>query len=70
MRLNSSALAAVIERLDLTHRAVAKKVGVSDASIGAYVGGYRNPNPRTIGKLARALGVPVESLMESKEVAA
>ena len=40
--------------------------GISRTSIGKYFSGKRNPAAKTIGKMARALKVPVTEIIEAK----
>jgi|GEM_PF-2010502 len=43
---------------------LAEKSGVPTATLVQVKGGRQSPRPKTIGKLARALNVPVEELLE------
>jgi transcriptional regulator with XRE-family HTH domain len=57
-----------VKRSGLSQRDVARKMGVTDNTISAYVTGFRRPSAGNLFRLARALGVDVRDLMD--EVAA
>lgn len=59
-----SRLRAVRERKVLTQLELAQKAGVTRATLSRLESGAENPYPSTIRKLARALGVEPEALME------
>lgn len=44
---------------------LANASGVSRISIGKYLSGKREPRPKTLGLLARALNVPVTDIIEN-----
>lgn len=53
------------EEQGLTQAALGKKAGVTEAYVSMIESGVRkNPSLPTLKKLARALGVPVGSLLE------
>lgn len=43
---------------------LAKKAGISRISLTQYSSGNTNPRTKTLGKIAKALNVPVESLID------
>jgi transcriptional regulator with XRE-family HTH domain len=51
------------DRAQLSQAALALKTGLSLRSIQNWEQGYRNPRPPALLALARALQVPVESLI-------
>jgi transcriptional regulator with XRE-family HTH domain len=46
---------------------LSKKSGVSKTALSNYTTGKSNPKPATLGKIARALNVEVEDLIERGE---
>lgn len=53
------------KKIGLTQKQLAQKLNVSQAMIGQYENGLRKPKFETILKIAEALEVPVDSLIES-----
>ena len=47
----------------ITINELSKKSNVSRYTLNKYTSGKSNPKPATIGKLAKALNVPVEELI-------
>ena len=43
---------------------LADSAGISRISISKYFSGKRHPSPKTIGKIAKALNVPVTDLID------
>ncbi|WP_195199835.1 helix-turn-helix domain-containing protein [Faecalispora jeddahensis] len=43
---------------------LAERSGISRVALTRFTTGKNNPKPATIGKIAKALGVPVESLVD------
>jgi transcriptional regulator with XRE-family HTH domain len=60
-------LKAVRQRKLLTQQDLAKKAGVSRPTVVRIEGGLEDPFPSTIKKLAAALGVDPEALMEPED---
>lgn len=63
-----------LDRLDLaqanacmTGKEIQAKARISDVSLARIRRGEQEPRPQTVGRLARALGVSVEYLIEQKE---
>ncbi|MCC5910160.1 MAG: helix-turn-helix transcriptional regulator [Clostridiaceae bacterium] len=44
---------------------LAKQAEISRVGLTSYISGKRNPKPATIGKIAKALNVKVEDLIEN-----
>ena len=59
-----SRLRALRERKVLTQQELARKAGITRATLSRLEGGAENPYPSTIRKLAHALGVEPQALME------
>lgn len=53
-------------RKGLTQTDLAAKVGVTQSSISQWENGRKRPSARSVSKLASILGLPEESLDESK----
>lgn len=64
MKINRHALDIALAKAMLNRRELAKKSGVSESLLSKAYNGYSGISPKAIGKLARALDVPVESLVE------
>lgn len=64
MRLNSKKLLLAMANECITVNELAKKSEVSKPALSKYTAGKRNPKPATVGKIARALNVRVEELID------
>jgi transcriptional regulator with XRE-family HTH domain len=62
-----SRLRSLRERRALTQRELAELAGVSRATLISLEAGRDNPYPTTVRKLAKALGVAPDALMEPDE---
>lgn len=60
-------LRALRERKVLTQQELADKAGITRATLSRLEAGAENPYPSTIRKLAAALGVEPQALMEPEE---
>lgn len=67
MKLNSFKLQLAMANSCFSISDLAKKSKVSRVAIGNYLNGEGNAQPITIGKLARALDVPVTEIIEDIE---
>lgn len=56
------------KRLGLTQNDVAQKMGISYQSIAQWENGLRNPKPDTLKRIAEAMGIPVNQLIEVKPI--
>lgn len=65
MRINKQKLQIAMAKGCLNMDDLAALAEVSRVSISKYMSGLRSPKPKTIGKLAKALGVDVSELLES-----
>ena len=64
MKLNQDQIKLEMARQRLTVNELCQKAGVSYLSFSNINAGKQNPRPVTVGKLAYALGVPVEQIIE------
>lgn len=60
-------LMCLMKRSDMTQKDLAKTAGLTPVSISRYMTGVRTPTASSLRKLAEALLVPVETLIEEKE---
>lgn len=58
-------IASAIRSSRMTQREIARRMGVSDATVSNYALSIRKPSAGALGGLARALGVDVRSLLAS-----
>lgn len=64
MKLNKNKLDVAMGNACLTLDAVASKTGVSITTLSRIRSGQQQPRPVTVGKIAKALNVKVEDLVE------
>ena len=67
MKVNKKKLQLAMANACLNMDDLATMANVSRISIAKYLSGLRNPKPKTIGKIAKALNVPVESIVDLEE---
>lgn len=65
MNLNSSKLLLAMANACMTVTELAVKSSLSRPALTRFVSGKTKPKPATIGKIARALNVRVEELIEN-----
>ena len=63
MRISKQRLILEMAKACACDRDLCERSGVARPTLTHIKSGKRNPKPATIGKLARALGVPVEDLL-------
>lgn len=51
----------------MIYKDLCEKAGLSDVGLRKIRAGERNPKPATIGKIAKALGVPVQNIIMERE---
>lgn len=66
MKLNLSNLEKNLAQKIFTSKMLAEKSGLSETTISRIKRGAQNAKPETIGKIAQALGVDVDELLETK----
>ena len=64
MIINKHKLEIAMANACLTYEQLAKNAGVTRISIRNYLSGNRNPKPITVGKIAKALNVTVQEIIE------
>lgn len=64
MKINKQKLQLAMANACMSMDDLAVMADVSRVSIGKYLSGLRNPKPKTLGKIAKALNVPVENLID------
>jgi len=67
MKLNTEKLLLGMANACMTITELAEKANVSRPALTRFTSGKSNPKPSTIGKIAKALGVKVEDLIERGE---
>ena len=66
MKVNTQKLDLAMATACLRAKELCEKSGISKATLALIRGNEGNPKPQTIGKLAKALGVPVAELIEQE----
>lgn len=64
MKINKQKLQLAMANACLNMDDLAELVDISRVSISKYLSGLRSPKPKTLGKIAKALNVPVENLID------
>lgn len=64
MQISKNKLEKVMAERCITAENLAKLTGVSQVTLARMKRGVQNARPATIGKIAKALNVPVENLIE------
>lgn len=67
MKLDNRKLQLAMAKECITVSELAEKSKVSRVALTRFTTGKSNPKPVTIGKIAKALNVSVESLIEGEE---
>lgn len=67
MKINKQKLQIAMANKCLNMGDLAKVVGISRVSLTKYVSCTTNPRTKTLGKIAKALDVPVEKLIDMEE---
>ncbi len=67
MKINKDAFFIAMANAELDQSALARKAGVSVNRVNDLYRGRVSPRPQTVGKLAKALNVPVEKLIFREE---
>lgn len=66
MILNKEAFNLALAQAELTKQEVAKKSGVAPSTITKLLSGNQEMQPRTAGKIAKALGCNVIEIIETE----
>ncbi len=64
MKISKAKLELVMAEKAVTVSDLANKTGISKVGVSRIKNGLQNARPATIGKIAKALNVPVENLIE------
>ena len=64
MKVNKQKLELAMANACMNMDDLSESAEVSRISISKYLLGLRNPKPKTLGKIAKALNVPVEQLID------
>lgn len=67
MKINKQKLQIAMANKCMSTDDLVRLSGVSRISISKYLSGMRNPRPKALGKIAKALDVPVEKLIDMEE---
>lgn len=60
-------LLTILEEKHVTQQQLADAIGISNVSVNRYISGERNPSAETVAKMAQALGVSTDTLLESEK---
>lgn len=66
MKINLDRLNLAQARACMTGKEIQTLAGISDVSLARIRRGEQEPRPQTIGRIAKALGVTVEYLIEQE----
>ena len=64
MNINKEKMQLAMANACMNTTQLSKKADISRFSLNAYVNKTRNPKPATVGRIAKALNVKVEDLVE------
>ena len=65
MKINFQSLQIAMANACMNKGELAESANISRVSISKYFSGKRTPSPKTIGKIAKALNVPVTDIIEN-----
>lgn len=67
MKINNEKLEIAMANAMVNYKQLSIKVGMTQESFVRIKKGKQNPRPATVGKIAKALNVSVEDLIDQKE---
>ena len=67
MKISNKKLEIAMANAMVNYKQLSNKVGMTQESFVRIKKGRQNPRPATVGKIAKALNVSVEDLIEQKE---
>ena len=67
MELNAKKLRFIMARKEVGVRELAEKAGISAAAVSRYTRGITQPSIKSLGKIANALDVEVEEIIEDEK---
>ena len=62
-----SRISELLNKSGMTQRELAEKIGVTEVTLSRYITGKRTPKGPLIVKIAKALDVPVEHLIDFED---
>lgn len=66
MKINLQKLQIAMANACVNKSELADNVGISRVTVSSYFSGKRNPSLKTVGKIAKALNVPVTEIIETE----
>lgn len=66
LKVNSEKLVLLMAEKQLLTKDVCQKAGISPITLSSITNKKVCPRPKTVGKLANSLGVPVTDILESE----
>lgn len=66
MKISKTTLEVAMAESCITLKELSKKSGIRQETITRIKNGFQNANPSTVGKIAKALNVKVEELIETE----
>ncbi len=66
MKVNIQKLQIAMANACMNKTELADSVGISKITVSTYFSGKRNPSLKTVGKIAKALNVPVTEIIETE----
>ena len=66
MKVNIQKLQIAMANACMNKTELADSVGISKITVSTYLSGKRNPSLKTVGKIAKALNVPVTEIIETE----
>ena len=66
MKVNLQKLQIAMANACMNKSELAGSAGISRLTVAAYFSGKRNPSLKTVGKIAKALNVPVTEIIETE----
>ena len=57
-----------LESLNMTQKELAKKCGVTEATISRYISGARNPRGEILSKIASVIGISTDYLLGNSDI--
>ena len=64
MKLDRRKMDAAVGNACVTYKILSEQTGISVCTLARIKNGHQNPRPATVGKIAKALNVRVEDLVE------
>nr|DAP92772.1 MAG TPA: Helix-turn-helix XRE-family like protein [Caudoviricetes sp.] len=66
MKINNERFEVALASSCMTLKELSEKSGIRQETIARIKKSLQNPNPSTVGKIAKALGISVEKLIETE----